>query len=475
MDPIKQSLIDAAGQLDASERNVQAKVRANLTKKPIRMPIWIPALAIACFIAFVGIQYLKPDTTPIQTISSNLTSEDYEYLYELMQSSTSTHVEEFQLSFVADIAYQHYSTFKGIALDEKELARRIEVEKKTLLEESEIFRLVSESDQNFEAIYLPHYVKSRYYEELLLEQLKTEYPSFNTSTLEHMLQFEAVKYFASLEESAQFLPYDDIMSIAYMNYSDYHRLEAAVMSVHEDHFIVVKDGNYFELNELTTDQIASFSKGVYKIPIEYMDKFYVGDMVQLYFPDYYMVSDSVQEMIPIQVTKALLNLTLEDEANESLLALIEPLERTQFKSIPPIMTDYALVALDAHFIFNYDIEEGIFTFYKMNSQDVEKIIVPKHISESIYELFKLGKINMKPMFSYDELVSLPSDELLDIFVHYGLKIGDDLSHLDQKQIGQILKSEFDLMIQGTTSLSSEGYMQMAKDVQRIYNDILMPE
>ena len=204
-----------------------------------------------------------------------------------------------------------------------------------------------------------------------------------------------------------------------------------------------------------------------------MDKFYVGDMVQLFFPDYYMVSDSVQEMIPIQVTKALLNLTLEDEANESLLALIEPLERTQIKTIPPIMTDYVLIALDAHYIFNYDNEEGISTFFDMNSY--EKIIVPKHISKSIYELLKLGTINMKPMFSQDELVSLPSDELLDIFVHFGMKIGDDLSHLDQKQIGEILKSEFDLMIQGTTSLSSEGYMQMAKDVQRIYNDILTPE
>ena len=330
MDPIKQSLIDAAGQLDASERNIQTSVRANLTKKRIRIPLWIPALIIACFIAFIGIQLLKPETTTVQTISSNLTPEDYEFLYESMQSINATnHQEEFQLSFVAEVAYPHYGNYKGIKFDEKEFARRLENERKTLITESESFQLMSETDPTYagklETIYLPHYVKSRYYEELLLEQLENQYPSFNTSTLKHMLQYEAVKYFASLEESSQFLPYDDIMSIAIMNYSDYHLIVGAVMSVHEDHFIVVKDGNYFELNGLTTDQIASFNKGVYKIPIEYMDKFYAGDMVQLYFPDYYMVSDSVQEMIPIQVTKALLNLTLEDEANESLLALIEPL------------------------------------------------------------------------------------------------------------------------------------------------------
>ena len=471
MDPIKQSLIDVAGNLEASERNVQAKVRANLTKKRIRIPIWIPALVIACFMAFVGV-LLKPDTTPVQTTSANLTPEDYEYLYELMQSSSSTHVEEFQLSFVADIAYQHYSTFKGIALDEKELARRIEVEKKTLLEESEAFRLVSESDPNFEAIYFPHYVKARYYEELLLEQLKTQYPSFNSYALEHMLKFEAVKYFASLEESSQFLPYNDLMSIALMNYSDYHRIEGAVMSVHEDHYIVVKDGNYFELSGLTTDQIASFNEGVYKIPIEYVDTLVVGDVVELYYSDYYMSSVNVQEMIPIQVTKALFNLTLENNDAASLLELIEPLERTSWEIVPPNMTDFILIALNAPFIFNYDNEEGIFTLYALDNQ--EKIVVPKHLTESIYELLKFAKY-IKPVYTYDELVSVSSEELLDIFIHNGLIIRNDLSHLKKEQIGEILKDQFDLMIQGTTSLSSEGYMQMAKDVKRIYDEISTPQ
>ena len=63
---------------------------------------------------------MKPDTTPVQTTSANLTKEDYEYLSELMQSSSSTHVEQFQLSFVADIAYPHYAKLKGITLDEND-------------------------------------------------------------------------------------------------------------------------------------------------------------------------------------------------------------------------------------------------------------------------------------------------------------------------------------------------------------------
>ena len=472
MDPIKQSLIDVAGNLEASERNVQAKVRANLTKKRMSMPIWIPALVIACFIAFVGIQFLKPDTTPVQTTSVNLTPEDYEYLYELMQSAFSTHVEEFQLSFVADIAYQHYAKLKGITLDEKELARRLEVEKIALLEESESYRLVAESDpiaaEKLETIYFPRYVKARYYEELLLEQLQTQYPSFDANTLEHMLKFEAVKYFATLEESSQFLPYNDLMSIAIMNYSDYNRIIGAVMSVHEDHYIVVKDGNYFELNGLTTDQIASFKEGVYKVPTEYMDTLVVGDMVELYFADYYMTSGNVQEMVPYQVTPAVIGLTLEGEEAVAFLALIEPLERTHWKLISGTKIDYELMALNAYFTFTYEHEEGIFTLYNMNSE--EKIVVPKRLSDSLYELLKLAKY-IKPVYSYDELVSLSSEELLDIFVHHGLIIGDDLSHLEQEQIGEILKDQFDLMIQGTTSVSSEGYMQMAKDVQRIYEEI----
>ena len=471
MDPIKQSLIDVAGNLDASERNVQAKVRANLTKKRIRMPIWIPTLAIACFIAFVGIQYLKPDTTPIQTTSTNLTPEDYQYLYELMHSRSSTHVEEVQLRFVADIAYPHYAKYKGITIDEKEFARRLEAERK-LMTESDSFQLMSETDpiaaEKLESIYLPHFVKARYYEELLLEQLETQYPSFKSYTLEHMLQYEAVKYFASLEESSQFLPHNDLMSIAMMNYSDYHRITGAVMSVHKDHYIVVKDGNYFELNGLTTDQIASFKEGVYKIPIEYMDTLVVGDMVELYFPNYYMSSGKVQEMVPYQVTQAVISLTLEGEAATSLLQLIEPLERTHWKLISGTRIDYELMALNDYFTFTYEHEAGIFTLYDMNSE--EKIVVPKRLNESIYELLKLAKY-IKPVYSYDELVSLASEELLDIFVRHGLVIGDDLSHLQQEQIGEILKEQFDLMIQGTTSLSSEGYMQMAKDVQRIYEEI----
>ncbi len=392
MDPIKQSLIDAAGNLEASERTVQAKVRANLTKKRIHMPIWIPSLVIACFIAFIGIQYLKPDTTPVQTTSTNLTSEDYQYLYELMHSASSTHVEEFQLRFVAEIAYTHYAKYKGITIDEKEFARKLEAERK-LMKESNSFQLVSETDpiaaEKLESIYLPHFVKASYYEELLLEQLKTQYPSFHSTTLDHMLQFEAVKYFASLEEASQFLPNNELMSIALLNYSDYHKITGAVMSVQEDHYIVVKDGNYFELNGLTMDQIASFKEGVYKIPIEYLDTLVVGDMVELYFPDYYMYSNNVQEMVPYEVTPAVIGLTLEGEAAESLLQLVEPLERTHWKLTPGTTIDYELMALNSHFTFTYENEEGIFTLYDMNSE--EKIVVPKHLSDSIYELLKLSK------------------------------------------------------------------------------------
>ena len=120
-----------------------------------------------------------------------------------------------------------------------------------------------------------------------------------------------------------------------------------------------------------------------------MDTLVVGDMVELYFPDYYMYNVNVQEMIPYQVTKAVIGLTLEGEAAKSLLELIEPLERTPWKEIPGYMIDYDLIALNAHFSFSYDNEAGIFTLYDMKSY--EKLIAPKHISESIYELLKLTK------------------------------------------------------------------------------------
>ena len=75
------------------------------------------------------------------------------------------------------------------------------------------------------------------------------------------------------------------------------------------------------------------------------------------------------------------------------------------------------------------------------------------------------------MYTYDQLKLLEKEELLQLFETYGLEIPEDISHLEREQISEVLSSQFDLMIQGTTSLSSVGYAQMAEDVQRIYLEI----
>ena len=83
-----------------------------------------------------------------------------------------------------------------------------------------------------------------------------------------------------------------------------------------------------------------------------------------------------------------------------------------------------------------------------------------------------GNKQEEKLYSYEELVSMSSDDLLDLFEDNGLVIEEDLAaNLSREEIGKVLKVQFSFMIEGTTSLSSIGYMEMAKDVQRIYRQI----
>lgn len=78
----------------------------------------------------------------------------------------------------------------------------------------------------------------------------------------------------------------------------------------------------------------------------------------------------------------------------------------------------------------------------------------------------------KEPYSYDDLISLPPQDLLQVFLDEGLEIQTDLlQSMDPEQLAGIFKSEFYLMTQGTTSLSHVGYAEMAKDVQEIYERI----
>ncbi len=90
-------------------------------------------------------------------------------------------------------------------------------------------------------------------------------------------------------------------------------------------------------------------------------------------------------------------------------------------------------------------------------------------------LFVIVGMNEKK-YTYEELKAMPSEELLALFVDHGMDVDQDLKlAISEDEMAEIFRNEFDLMIQGTTSLNHGGYYEMAQDAQEIYDAIVIEE
>lgn len=76
------------------------------------------------------------------------------------------------------------------------------------------------------------------------------------------------------------------------------------------------------------------------------------------------------------------------------------------------------------------------------------------------------------VYTYEELISLPADELLDLFIENGLVINDRLSAtFTEEELQELFKSEFELLCQGHIIREDVMYYDLAQRTKEIYQKI----
>lgn len=73
------------------------------------------------------------------------------------------------------------------------------------------------------------------------------------------------------------------------------------------------------------------------------------------------------------------------------------------------------------------------------------------------------------VYTYEELVEMPEDQLLDLFVANGLEIDESLiSALGMEEIQEIFKKQFEHWRRGISTLSYKAYLDLAQQTEEIY-------
>jgi len=78
-------------------------------------------------------------------------------------------------------------------------------------------------------------------------------------------------------------------------------------------------------------------------------------------------------------------------------------------------------------------------------------------------------ISYKKVYSYEQLESMPAEQLYDLFIESGLVVNERLKqHLSEEQIADILKTEFMLLSQGSIARGDTMYLDFADEVHKVY-------
>lgn len=91
------------------------------------------------------------------------------------------------------------------------------------------------------------------------------------------------------------------------------------------------------------------------------------------------------------------------------------------------------------------------------------------ISTLLIIAYQLTTNKPTKIYTHDELKNLPEKELYEVFINNGLKVDKELQkYLTEEQIAEMLKKEFDSLIQGYPQRSHSMYLRFAKEVKRVY-------
>lgn len=76
-------------------------------------------------------------------------------------------------------------------------------------------------------------------------------------------------------------------------------------------------------------------------------------------------------------------------------------------------------------------------------------------------------------YNKEQLETMKAEDLFKVFKENGLKVDSHLKEvLTEKELAKYVKEDFDLLIQGSTSRSDEGYAKLAKEIKEIYEKII---
>lgn len=75
-------------------------------------------------------------------------------------------------------------------------------------------------------------------------------------------------------------------------------------------------------------------------------------------------------------------------------------------------------------------------------------------------------------YTYEELNSLPADQLLNLFIENGLIINEELKEVfTEEELQALFKSEFDTLHMGVTTRSHFMYFDLAEKTKEVYDKI----
>ena len=373
MEPIKQSLIDAAGNLEASEQNVQARVRANFTKKKLTIKRFLPSFAAVAIVAIIAFALtLLPKDESIITANYS-TEEQLAYLYEKMHEGKSTHPHLSKLEFITDVALPSYAKYLGITINQEELALWIETEIEKE-KDAETFKLLQQRPEYDKIIniYVPHYYTARYLEKEVLQKYKELYPTLSKMSREHLMQYEAISYFMHEEEVKHFASYEEISSI--IDYTD-NKGFGTIIATDKNVVTVAIGANYLDIAELSVDQISSFHE-VVQLPLPNKTA-ELGQYVQFYYMnDFVIEKRNVKEIVPVSIVPAYTIFTdpssMFADNFKQLIGSFNWSAHTKFNRLP---NEYYVAIGDVEYLFAYD--EQPIKLYNLTMDEVATVPVEK--------------------------------------------------------------------------------------------------
>ena len=372
MDPIKQSLIDVAGNLEASERNVQAKVRANLTKKKLKIKCFIPSFAAVAIVAIIAFAFsLLPKDESIITANYS-TEEQLAYLYEKMHEGKSTHPHLYKLEFITDVALPSYAKYLGIPINQEELAMWIETEfeKEKDLETFKLLQKTPEYDKIIN-IYVPHIYTARYLEKEVLKKYKEVFPTLSKESHEHLMQYEAITHFLT-EDYELFAPREEIEDI--LAYTDEKNF-GTIIDTEKNTITVAIGANFKDLEKLSVDQVASFHE-VVKLPLVNKTA-ELGQYVQFfYMKDFTLEKRNIEEIVPFSLVPAYVIFHADEiQLETSFKQFSTTLDWSPHMKLDRLPNDYYVAIGDVEYLFAYD--EQPIKLYNITMNEVATVPVEK--------------------------------------------------------------------------------------------------